>query len=260
MAIRQGQPGEPRLLFIDDFDEACLDLSNWFPYYLPHWSSRARTQASYRIQDGYLRLFIGQDQQPWFPEFDGDVRVSNLQTGHWSGPIGSARGQHRFRSGLTVRDVLPERRLFLPHYCRLEMRARTKLNPWNLAALWLIGFEDEPERSGEITVFEVFGHNVDAEGVKIGRGVKRLNDPTLTTALDEGKLPIDPGDWHVYAMDWNSDGISFFVDGAVVSTTAQSPDYPMQLMLNLYDLPGDHDRSAATDAWFDVDYVRAWEA
>jgi hypothetical protein len=94
---------EPKLLFADDFDEPFLNLENWFPYYLPHWSSQERTRARYQIQDSYLRLSVDNDQQPWCPEFDGDVKVSNLQTGHWSGPAGSPQGQHRFRSGLVVR-------------------------------------------------------------------------------------------------------------------------------------------------------------
>ncbi|MDM9647156.1 glycoside hydrolase family 16 protein [Rhizobium sp. S163] len=248
----------PALLFSDDFDAPELNGENWLPCYLPHWSSWERSQARYKIRDGYLRLVVEDDQQPWCPEFDGGVRVSNLQTGHWSGPVGSRAGQHRFNQDLTVREAIAPRRLFLPHYCRLEMRARASLNPWNLAALWLIGFEDEPHRSGEITLFEVFGGNVEPDAVKIGRGIKKIHDPKLTTELDEASVPIAVGDWHVYAMDWTPEGIDFLVDGTVVTRTRQSPDYPMQLMLNLYDLPGDEDRSQALTATFDIDYVKAW--
>lgn len=197
------------LLFADDFDQPSLNLENWFPYYLPHWSSQDRTKARYQIQDSYLRLSIEHDQQPWCPEFDGDVKVSNLQTGHWSGPIGSSQGQHRFRPDLVVREASPERRLFLPRYCRLEMRARARLNPWNLAALWLIGFEDAPEFSGEITIFEVFGHGADRDGVKVGRGIKKIHDPKLTNELDDGRLSITVSDWHIYGMNWTPRGSNF---------------------------------------------------
>jgi len=253
-------PPESKNLFADEFDAPSLNLDNWFPYYLPHWSSKEAAKARYRIEDSYLRLSIEPDQQPWCPEFDGNVRVSNLQTGHWAGPKGSGAGQHRFRPDLTVREALPEKRLFLPCHCRLEMRARARLNPWNLAALWLIGFEDQPERSGEITVFEVFGKNVSAAGVKIGRGIKKINDPKLSDEIDEGMLPIDVSDWHVYAMHWTPAGIDFLIDGHVVTSTRQSPDYPMQLMLNFYDLPTDHDRAYAINGAFDIDYIRAWDA
>lgn len=248
-----------QLLFADEFNSSSLNRANWFPHYLPHWSSLERSKARYRIEQGYLRLLIEDNQLPWCPEFDGGVRVSNFQTGHWSGPAGSCRGQHRFRDGLAVREALPEERLFLPHYCRLEMRARAQLNPWNLAALWLIGFEDQPDQSGEITLFEVFGHHVELDGARVGRGIKKINDPKLVDEIDDGKLQIDVADWHVYSMDWTPSGVEFAVDGTIVSAARQSPDYPMQLMLNLYDLPGDHDRSNPREAAFDIDYVRAWQ-
>ncbi len=245
-------------LFNDDFDYPELNLGNWFPYYLPHWSAQERTKARYEIRDGYLRLLIAADQLPWCPEFDGAVKVSNVQTGHWSGALGSSLGQHRFRQGLVVREALPPRRLFVPRYCQIEMRARAQLNPWNLAALWLIGFEDRPEESGEITMFEAFGHELDGDGARIRRGIKRINDASLVDEIDSAKLPLDLAEWHRYAMKWTPAGIAFLVDGTVVTTTPQSPRYPMQLMLNLYDLPGEHDRTGAITETFDIDYVRAW--
>ena len=245
-------------IFNDDFATPELDRGKWFPHYLPHWSSLDRTKAQYKIQDSYLRLLIGPDQLLWSSEFDSTVKVSNLQTGHCSGPVGSSEGQHRFRDGLVVRDHVPARRLFLPHHCRLEMRARATLNSWNLAALWLIGFEDRPEHSGEITVFEVFGDKVDADGVRIGRGIKKIHDPALETEFDDGKLPLKLHEWHDYSMIWGPAGVAFLVDGKVVTTTRQSPDYPMQLMLNLYDLPGSHDRTHAITEAFDIDHIRAW--
>lgn len=250
--------GGSMLIFEDDFDEDALDLGKWYPGYLPHWSDPTSAAARYAIRDSVLRLQIAEDQAPWCPEFDGPVKVSNLQTGHHAGALGSKDGQHRFHDRLVVRSVLPEMRLFLPHYGRLEMRARARLNPWNLAALWLIGFEDRPERSGEITVFEAFGHNVSPDGARIGRGIKKIRDPQLFDEVDEGYLPIDVKDWHSYAIDWSPSGVAFLVDDRVVTRTRQSPDYPMQLMLNLYDLPKGEDRGAGTDAWFDIDFIRAY--
>lgn len=138
------------------------------------------------------------------------------------------------------------------------MRARARLNPWNLAALWLIGFEDKPEHSGEITVFEAFGHGVDRDGVKVGRGIKKIHDPQLTNELDDGRLPITVSDWHIYGMNWTPDRIEFLVDGDVVTVTHQSPAYPMQLMLNFYDLPSEHDRRNPIEGAFEIDYLRAW--
>ena len=47
-----------------------------------------------------------------------------------------------------------------PQYGRLEMRARMDLSPRSMAAWWLVGLEDQPDRCGELCVFEVFGDTV----------------------------------------------------------------------------------------------------
>lgn len=246
------------MIFGDDFNDAHLDEVKWCPYYLPHWAS-SETRACFQIENSVLRLSIARDQQPWCPEFDGKVRVSGLQTGHFSGPAGSGTGQHKFRDDLKVRRTLPEKRLFVPQYCRLETRVRVQLNPWNLAALWLIGFEDMPEKSGEITVFELFGDRIGSSHCSVSRGIKKINDPLLEDEIDDGVLPIDVEAWHVYAMDWRPSGVEFHVDGESVMSTCQSPSYPMQIMVNLYDLRKDDPLlESGRDAWCDIDYVRAY--
>jgi len=69
------------LVFEDTFDGDTLDRARWLPHYLPQWSSRDASAARYRLGDGTLRLVIEADQPPWCPEFDGQTRVSSLQTG-----------------------------------------------------------------------------------------------------------------------------------------------------------------------------------
>src|SRR4051794_26702610 len=88
----------------DRFDGAALDEALWLPFYLPHWSSRERSAARYDVGGGTLRLRIDADQGPWSPEYDGELRVSSLQTGEFAGPVGSPIGQLRFRDGLVVRE------------------------------------------------------------------------------------------------------------------------------------------------------------
>src|SRR5690606_32632810 len=91
-----------RLDFRDEFEDGALDEDKWLPCYLPQWSSRARSRARYRFEDGALTLTVDPDQEPWCPEFDGGVRCSSLQTGVFSGPAGSRAGQHRFSDRLVV--------------------------------------------------------------------------------------------------------------------------------------------------------------
>ena len=52
----------------------------------------------------------------------------------------------------------------------------------------MIGFEDQPERSGEITIMEIFGDSIDATGAELGHGIKAVNDPLLSTTLRADSL------------------------------------------------------------------------
>ena len=81
----------------DRFDGPDLDTSLWLPHHLPHWSSWTASAARYRLGDGLLRLVVEEDQPPWCPEFDGQVRVSSLQTG-------DTAGQHRFAASDVGRE------------------------------------------------------------------------------------------------------------------------------------------------------------
>lgn len=227
------------LEFDADFSGAELDPGQWLPYYLPQWSSRERTRARYELGDGVLTLRIDADQPPWSEEYNGTVRVSNLQTAVRSGPVGSASGQHPFRDGLVVREAQPDVRLYTPRYGVVEVRAAATADPHSMVALWMIGVEDVPQQSAEICVFEVFGSEVTDSSALVGMGVHPFNDPAIVD--DFAKVPVgfDVRDFHDYAVEWTPAGVRFFIDGQLVRSTSQSPDYPMQLMLDVFHFPPD---------------------
>jgi Glycosyl hydrolases family 16 len=250
--------------FDESFDGPDLDRDRWVPYYLPHWSSRDASAARYRIEDGTLRLRIDEDQPPWCPEWDDEIRVSSLQTGLFAGPLGSELGQHRFADEMRVREEQSEQRLYTPQYGVVESRFRAIADPRCMVALWLIGFEDEPERSAEILVAEIFGRNLGDGRAAVGMGLHPFGDPALKDDFGAESLAIDATQFHVYMTEWTPDFVSFFVDGELVKTVWQSPSYPMQLMLNVYEFPagefGD-DPEGAIGPYpkeFVVDYVRGW--
>jgi Glycosyl hydrolases family 16 len=243
------------LEFEDTFDGDELDPSKWLPYYLPQWSNRERAAARYDLRDGRLRLRIDADQEPWCPALDGEIRVSSLQTGVFSGPPGSRVGQHPFHPDAVVVEEQPELRLYTPRYGRVEVRARALADPRAMVALWMIGFEDEPERSGEICVCEILGGEVSAGEALVGVGTRRFRDPRLTGDFEKMRLPIDATEPHLYAVEWTPGRSVFLVDGQPIKTVAEAPDYPMQLMLGVYDLqPGGGDYPKE----FVVEHVRGW--
>jgi hypothetical protein len=154
-----------------------LDLGVWLPYYLPHWSSRAASAATYAVRDDELVLTIPPDQGLWCEDtHDGPLRVSCLQTGSFAGPLGSGAGQQPFRAGLVVRD-----------------------------------------------------------------GLHRFRDPSLTEEFSAERLPLDVADDHTYAVDWRPGSLTFVVDGEEVRHVGQAPDYPVQLMLGVFDFPAKAD-------------------
>lgn len=233
------------------------DTSLWFPYYLPQWSSREASTARYDVGGGRLRLRVDADQPPWCPELDGDLRVSSLQTGVLSGPVGSTVGQHRFHPDAVVTEHQQQRRLHTPQYGVVELRCRARDDPQAMVALWMIGFEDAPERSAEICVCEIFGSEVGPGGALVGMGVHPFGDPRIEHDFEKVAVDLDVTQPHDYAAEWTPTHVAFFVDGTEVKRVQQSPGYPMQLMLSLYAFPTE----APDDRWpkgFVVDHVRTY--
>jgi beta-glucanase (GH16 family) len=187
--------------------------------------------------------------------------VSSLQTGVFAGPVGSAIGQHRFHPDAVVREAQENVRLYTPHYGRIELRAQASADPRAMVALWLIGYEDEPERSAEICVCEIFGRDVRDDHALVGMGVHPFGDPTIRDDFTPVRVPIDVRDFHVYAADWTPEQVAFFIDGELVRTVGQSPAYPLQLMLGIYEFPGDGAGAPSPETYpktFVVDYVRGY--
>jgi hypothetical protein len=249
------------LAFEDTFDGNALDEARWLPYYLPQWSSREASAARYEIGGGLLRLVIEADQEPWCPEFDGETRVSSLQTGVFAGPVGSTEGQSRFKPGLVVRQAQDNARLYTPRYGLFELRAKAIDDPRCMVALWMIGYEDEPDRSAEICICEIFGRNVTADNVGVGMGLHPFGDATIRDEFSVEAIAIDAREFHIYAAEWTPEYVAFFVDHQLVKTVEQSTDYPMQFMLGIYEFPDDRQSIQPPHPYpkrFTVDYFRGY--
>ena len=249
--MRGVQPTSPqdgrRPVFEDDFDGPDLDRAVWLPHYLPAWSSRAATAATYEVRDSCLRLSIPPEQGLWLAgEHQPPLRVSGIQSGNFSGPVGSTVGQQPWRPGAVVREEQEPFQGWTPSSGRLEMRARAVVGPRSMVAWWMVGLEDVPERCAEICVFEIFGDAVDpGVSAAVGMGLHAFRDPGTPEDFAAPRLPIDVADFHSYAVHWTPDRVEFHVDGEPVRSCPRPPAYPMQMMVAVFDFP---DRSTGDDA------------
>jgi hypothetical protein len=76
-----------RVVFEEHFTAPALAADRWVAHYLPHWGTPERPAARYALDARVLTLRIDADQPPWLPE--EELRVSNIQAGSLSGPVGS---------------------------------------------------------------------------------------------------------------------------------------------------------------------------
>jgi beta-glucanase (GH16 family) len=129
----------------------------------------------------------------------------------------------------------------------------------------MIGYEDSPERSSEIAICEIMGAYVRPTSSRIGYGVHPWSDPTIREEFYEDFLAIDATQYHIYATEWTPTHIDFYVDNQKTRTVNQSPKYPMQFMLGIYERPNQSagadapDRSASYPKKFIIDYFRAYQ-
>jgi hypothetical protein len=224
--------------FEDRFEAPTLDEDTWLPHYLPAWSSRAASAATYAVGDG-LRLTVPVDAPLWCPDtHPTPLRVSGVQSGSWA-------GQQRFRPDQVVVSPEPPFDGWLPSCAdgpaRVEVTARMTLSPRSMAALWMSGYEDDPEalECGELCVFEVFGRSLTPTSAEVGVGIKAFRDPALREDFSAPRVAIDVTEPHTYACDWTRDEAVFTVDEQVVRRCARPPAYRLQLMIAVFDFPDD---------------------
>ncbi len=228
----------------------------WVAHYLPHWTTPNRSAARYDLTETGVRLRIDADQPDWRPE-DAPLRVSNLQTGTFSGGLGSLRGTHRHRQdGLRVRSPSPTRLLWAPSAGRVEVTVSASRDQDCMLAAWLVGTEHEAEgAAGEVCIFEIDAAAVGST-TTARSGVKDHGDPRLTTDMAEVELPFDASRPHTWTVIWGDGETIIGCDGITLRRVPQAPDYPLFLMLDLFEIgdPGGGYPKTAT-----IHHVRGWQ-
>lgn len=245
----------------DDFTSATLRDDLWVGHYLPHWTTPERSRARYELTStSGIRLLIEEDQLDWRKE-DAPLRVSNLQTGVVSGPIGAERGTHRHRpDGLKVRTETPDRLLWAPTSGRVDVTVSASLDEGCMLAAWLVGAENiSPDQCGEICIFEIDASAIERNQSRARSGLKAHGDSSLVTDMTEIVVPLDASIPHTWSVIWGRNGTVIGCNGVIVKRSPQAPNYPMFLLVDLFEIgprsttPGAYPKSASIHA------VRGWD-
>jgi Glycosyl hydrolases family 16 len=76
-------------------------------------------------------------------------------------------------------------------------------------------------------------------------GLHPFRDPMVAEDFEGMRLAIDIAEFHTYAVDWRSERVDFLVDGELIRSCSHPPNYPMQMMVAVFDFP---DRSTGSDS------------
>lgn len=245
----------------DDFSGPDLRRDLWLDHYLPQWTTPDRSRARYDFDSAGLRLRIDHDQQDWREE-DAPLRVSNLQTGSFSGDLGSPRGTHRHRSdGLVVRTTTPLRLMWAPSAGRVDVTVSASVDEGCMLAAWLVGTEHlSAEHAGEVCVFEIDADSVAPTQCIARCGLKAHHDPSLCTDMAELVVPLDASRPHTWTAIWGAGETLIGCEGRLLRRLAQAPSYPMFVMLDLFEIgPRKGNNNNTYPKTAHLHHFRAWE-
>ena len=208
-----------KLVWADEFDKPGLPDTKKWKYeegYIRNNETQYYTKArseNARIEDGHLII---------------EARKDSAMIGGEARPVTSA--------SLTTQGLATWQ------YGRIEVKAKLPSSLGTWPAIWMLGTNIDkvgwPE-CGEIDIMENVGYDPDSVHTTVH--TEAFNHIKKTHKGEATYLPTAATDFHVYAIEWRTDRIDFFLDDAKVFTfenngqgTESWPfDQPFYLILNL---------------------------
>lgn len=244
-----------RLIFHDEFDGKTIDRSKWILEYLPSWpKDRSVCRPTYEMKDGIIKLIIDKDSKN---EFDKGMYISGFMSA-------SRTGMHHYDPKRKALHSIKTEATQINQYGYYEMRAKMQIGGGVHCAWWLIGFEDDPNQSCEIDIFEILGTDVN----RIWSTVHSWKDSTITYHTEHPWFASKSlaEEFHVYGFDWTPEGVTTYVDGIQVMKHKAVITYPLIQIISFYDnryaknaWTGTYDPSIPYPKSFDIDYIRMYK-
>lgn len=146
---------------------------------------------------------------------------------------------------------------FSQTYGYFVMRAQLPAGQGLWPAFWLL--PEDGSWPPELDIMENLGQDT-------SNYYTTVHSDTLTNTYESSKVAVsDATAWHTYAVDWEADYTTFYVDGKQVYQVATPSDMnkPMYIIANLAvggSWPGDVNSTTPFPAQMKIDYIRAYAA
>jgi beta-glucanase (GH16 family) len=147
--------------------------------------------------------------------------------------------------------------LYYFQYGYVEIRAKAPKGKGFWPSLWMLAID--PKSANEIDIMELVGSETDLVHTTLHYGMHAGNIGEEGTSVSG---PDFSQDFHIFAIDWQWDKVTWFIDGKeVFQVTEHIPREPMFLIANLAvggDWPGAPDQNTPFPASFDIDYIHVF--
>lgn len=155
-------------------------------------------------------------------------------------------------------------------YGRMEIRAKLPIGQGIWPAIWMLGNDIDTNpwpACGEIDIMEYLGHQPSTVHGTVHGPISGGPGVGSSYTLEEGTFHDD---FHVFAMEWNSDEIKFYVDDTLYHVANKNEigendwvfDHPHYFILNLAvggDWPGYPDETTKFPQTMKVDYIKVYK-
>jgi beta-glucanase (GH16 family) len=236
-------PAGWKLVWNDEFDGSAINKSNW----------------TYDLGGGGW----GNGEAEYYTARPENARIEN-------GNLVIEARQEKYEGSYYTSARLKSQGLQSYKYGRIEARLKVPSGAGMWPAFWMLGSDFNGKNwpdCGEIDVMEYIGKEPDLiMGTLHGPG---YSGATGRTKWNRQKFNI-ADDFHTYAVEWETDQISWFFDGEKYFTVTRADlnslkwafDQPFFIILNLAvggQLPGPVGLKTVFPAQLLVDYVRVYE-
>ncbi|GAC1616011.1 MAG: hypothetical protein NVS4B11_03700 [Ktedonobacteraceae bacterium] len=248
-SLRQGKNW--KLVFDDEFNGTTLDTTKWLPCF--RWGTNAGCASTTTPQN-------------WYSPSNVIVSNGTLKLKAQHQPVTENGTTYPYTSAMITTgpsDTTGSPAKFLFTYGYMEIRAKVPKGQGLWPAFWALPTDDSglPE--------------LDVSEILTGAGLTTYTDNMTYHVINDEvhasgaswTSPVDlASGFHVYAADWEPDGIHWYVDGIERrSAFTDSKNITAKQMYLLIQLevggtwPGSPDSSTPFPSVYEVDYVRVWQ-